>query len=179
MIRPSHRNDLRSLAQKTAREMQSGYKFSEALSRAKHPPKKDQQSTINNQQSRVVTPFDEEIIKGVQSKATKSVFDANIRIVVSAGNEMRAKQLLSDVGGAFVQFTANEMNSLKVINITSGALKKLLFNFSFRLFDGANSTLLSSEEITSLYHFPLASTMAPRIKFLRAKTAEPPPNLPR
>ena len=179
LMRPSHRNDLRRIAQKTAREMQSGYKFSEALSRSKHPPKKPTTDNQRPEPPRVVTPFDEEIIKGIQSKATKPVFDTNIRIVVSAGNEIRAKQLLADIGGAFVQFTAGEMNGLKMMNLSSGALKKLLFNFSFRLFDNSQSTLLSSEEITSLYHFPMASTLAPGIKFLKAKAAEPPTNLPR
>ncbi|OGN08810.1 MAG: hypothetical protein A3J46_06455 [Candidatus Yanofskybacteria bacterium RIFCSPHIGHO2_02_FULL_41_11] len=179
LIRPSHRANLRSLAQKTAREMQSGYKFSEALSRAKHPPKKPTTNDPQPTTSRVVTPFDEEIIKGIQSKAAKTVFDTNIRIVVSAGNEMRAKQLLADMEGAFVQFTSTDMNSLKISNISSRALSKLLFNFSFRLFDNSRATLLSSEEITSLYHFPLASTLAPKIKFVKSKSAEPPTNLPR
>jgi len=178
LMRPSHNSEKRSFAQKVAKEMQSGYKFSEALSRAKHPSKKpkltDQQSTA----PKVITPFEEEIVKGIQSKATKPTFDTNIRMVVSADNEMRAQQLLSDMEGSLVQFTANEINSLKVIKVTSRALNKLLFNFSFRLFDDAYSMPLSSEEITSLYHFPMASTLAPRIKFLRSKAAEPPANLP-
>ncbi len=177
LMRPSHRDDLRKLSQKTAREMQSGFSFKDALQRAKSPPKKPKEGE-QQQQTRVVTPFEEEIIKGLQSKATKPTFDTNIRMIVSANSEIRAKQLLADMGGSLVQFTANEMNGLKVMNVSSGALKKLLFNFSFRLFDNSQSTLLSSEEITSLYHFPLASTLAPRIKFLRSKAAEPPTNLP-
>ena len=177
LIRPSHRDDLRKVAQKTAREMQSGYKFSEALSRAKRKPKKDPQLTTDNQQSRIVTPFDEEIIKGIQSKATKPLFDTNIRVIVSAGSEMRAQQVLNEIEGSLVQFTASEMNALKIVKMSSGALKKFLFNFSFRLFDNSHSVPLSSEEITSLYHFPMASTLAPRIKFLRSKPAEPPTNL--
>ncbi|MBI4158258.1 MAG: hypothetical protein HY505_01380, partial [Candidatus Yanofskybacteria bacterium] len=178
LIRPSHRDDLRKIAQKTAREMQSGYKFSEALSRVKHKPKKP---TTNDQQPttpRIVTPFDEEIIKGIQSKATKPLFDTNIRVIVSAGSESRATQVLSEIEGSLVQFTASEMNALKIVKMSSRALKKILFNFSFRLFDNSFSTLMSSEEITSLYHFPLASTLAPRIKFLRSKPSEPPTNLP-
>ncbi len=176
LMRPSHKNDLKKLAQKTAREMQGGFSFKDALPRAKKQPKKPKEG--EQQQTKVVTPFEEEVIKGLQSKATKPTFDTNIRVVVSADNEMRAKQLLADIEGAFVQFTANEMNSLKINNVSSKKLDKLLFNFSFRLFDKSYSTLLSSEEITSLYHFPMASTLAPKVKFLRAKSAEPPPGLP-
>src|SRR3989344_7270562 len=175
LMRPSHRTDLRKLAQKTAREMQSGFSFKDALSRAKKPPKKPKEG--EQEQARVVTPFEGEIIKNIQSKATKPIFDTNVRIVVSAGNEMRAKQLLGDIEGSLVQFTANEMNSLKTVNLSSGGLKKLLFNFSFRMFDKNQTIILSTEEITSLYHFPMAYTLAPRIKFLRSKSAEPAPNL--
>lgn len=176
LMRPSHRTDLRKLAQKTAREMQSGFPFKDALSRAQKPPKKPKEG--EQQQTRVVTPFEEEIIKGLQSKATKPIFDANIRIVVSADSEMRAKQLLGDIESSLVQFTSSEMNSLKTVNLSSGGLKRLLFNFSFRMFDKNQTVTLSTEEITSLYHFPLASTSAPRIKFLKSKPAEPPVNLP-
>ena len=176
LMKPSHKNEVRSLAQKVARNMQGGLSFEKALSFARNPKIKIPESEL---QSRVVTPFEEEVIGGIQSKATKPVFDTNIRIVVSAGSEMKAKQLLADIEGSLVQFTAQEMNSLKVVNVTSRALDKLLFNFSFRLFDESHSTLLSSEEVTSLYHFPLAFTLAPRIKFLKAKASEPPTNLPR
>lgn len=175
LMRPSHRTDLRKLAQKTAREMQSGFSFKDALSRAQKLPKKPKED--EQQQARVVTLFEEEIIKGLQSKATKPIFDTNIRIVVSAGNEMRAKQLLGDIEGSLVQFTANEMNGLKTVSLSSGGLRRLLFNFSFRMFDKNQVVTLSTEEITSLYHFPVASSFAPRIKFLRAKSAEPAPNL--
>ena len=176
LIRPSHRNDLKKLAQKTAREMQSGFSFKDALSRAKKPPKKPKEG--EQQQTKAVTPFEEEVIKGLQSKATKPTFDTNVRIIVSAENEMRAKQLLGEIEGSLVQFTSSEMNSLKTMDTSSRALNKLLFNFSFRIFDNSKAIVLSTEEITSLYHFPLASTLAPRIKFLRSKPAEPPSNLP-
>ena len=179
LIKPSHQDGMRKLAQKVAKEMQSGFKFSTAMSRAKSS-KKEKPKGPNDppEMPRVVTPFEEEVIKGIQSKASKPLFDTNIRIVVSASTEPRANQLLNDISGAFVQFSAIEMNSLKLIKPSSGALRKLFFNFSFRLFDNSQTTLLSSEEITSLFHFPLGTTYAPRIKFLRSKPAEPPPNLP-
>lgn len=178
LIRPTHQDNLRKLAQKTAKEMQSGFNFSKALSLAKHPPKKPKAGQPEPERPKAVTPFEEEIVKGIQLKASKPLFDTNIRIVVSAFNEGRASQLLNDLSGAFVQFSSNEMNSLQLSKITGGSLKKLLFNFSFRLFDNSQTALLSSEEITSIFHFPLGTTLAPRIKFLKSKPSEPPPNLP-
>jgi len=180
LIRPSHQEGVRKLAQKIAKEMQSGHKFSTAVSRAKNPPKPNPATAGPNQAQppQVVTPFEGEIIKSIQNKAVKPLFDTNIRIVVSAPDEGLSNRLLNELSGAFVQFSANEMNSLQILKVTSGALAKLLFNFSFRLFKDSQSALLSSEEITSLFHFPLATMLAPRIKFLKSKPSEPPPNLP-
>jgi len=180
LIRPSHHST--ELAQKTAKEMQSGHKFTTALSRAKHPPKEksvqDKAGQGQVEPPKVVTPFESEVINSIQNKATKPLFDTNIRILVSAGDSSRADQLLKDLSGAFVQFTAPEMNSLKIVSVKSKTLEKLIFNFSFRLFNNSQFSLLSSEEVTSLYHFPIATTLAPRIKFMKSKPAEPPPNLP-
>ena len=177
LIRPSHRQSTRVLAQKVAKEMQSGHKFSTALSRSKSPPKKETDPN-KPEPPRVVTPFEEEIIKSIQNKATKPLFDSNIRIAVSAPSQIRAEQLLNDLNSSLVQFTAGEMNSLKQNKVKSGGLKKMLFNFSFRLFKNSQSILLSSEEVTSLYHFPLSTTSAPKIKFLKSNPAEPPADLP-
>src|SRR3989344_1117848 len=177
IIRPTHQDGLRKLAQKTAKEMQSGFNFSKALSLAKNPPKKTKSGEQEPERPKAITPFEEEIVKGIQGKASKPLFDTNVRIIVSASDEVRAGQLLDELSGGFVQFSSNEMNSLQLSKISGRALEKLIFNFSFRLFDNSHVILLSSEEITSLFHFPLGTTLAPKIKFLRSKPSEPPPNL--
>ena len=81
---------------------------------------------------KAITPFEEEIVKGIQSRP-QAVVRCEYKIVVSADNEARANQLLNDLSGAFVQFSSNEMNSLQLSKISGGALEKFLFNFSFRL----------------------------------------------
>ena len=180
LIRPSHAEKQKSLATKTAREMQSGHQFQEALSRAQHPPKEQQQATSNKRQEppRVITPADEEIIKVVTAKAGKQNFDVNVRLITSAPSLPRAEQMLQEFEGALVQFSAPDMNSLRAVKVSGRALGKLVYNFSFRLFDNGQAMTMSTEEIASLYHFPILSTAAPRVGFLRAKPAEPPPNLP-
>jgi hypothetical protein len=179
LIRPAHQGGLRRLAQKVAKEMQSGLNFKKALIKAKKPPKKkDDDRNEKLEEPRVITPFEGEIVKAIQSKAVKPLFDTNIRLVVSSGSDTRSNQLLNSMGEAFVQFTANEMNEFKLSRVTSRALDKLLFNFSFRLFNNSHQSILSSEEVSSLYHFPLHTTLVPKVKFLKAKSAEPPPNLP-
>ncbi len=182
LIRPSHEYSNRDLAKKVAKEMQLGYKFSSALSRVKNPPKQktpeEEAKNTKPKETVVVTPYEEEIIKGIQGKASKSLFDTNIRVVVSAKDQNQAEELLNEITSSFVQFSADEMNSLEAVKVKGSSLKNLVFNFSFRLFDNSHKASLSTEEITSLYHFPIATTFAPKIKFLKAKPAEPPPNLP-
>ena len=180
MIRPSHKQEIRFMAQKIARQMQSGFDFKTAVKRVKKPLTKEQEAkdVEKTQSPRVVTPFEEEIVKGIQSKAGRPLFDTNIRLIVSAPTQLRAEQLLNDLSESFVQFSYPEMNSFVVSRSPKGRfLDRLLFNFSFRLFVDSQSSVLSTEEITSLYHFPLPNTSAPKLKFIKSKSAEPPANL--
>ena len=181
LLRPSHAGDQKSLAGKVAREMQSGYQFKEALQRAKHPPapkKPDPNKPPEPEKPRVVTPTDDEIIKAITTKAGKQTFDANIRLLASAPSPARAEQILQDFEGSLAQFSAPDLNSLKIAKLNGASLSKLVYNFSFRLFNERQKMVLSTEEAASLYHFPLATTAAPRVNFLKAKPAEPPANLP-
>ncbi len=179
LIRPSHRDDVRSLSQKVAREMQTGQEFSKALSLARKggskPPAKDE---TNLTQPRTATAFEEEIIKSLQSKASRPLFDANVRILISAADDVRVQQLLADVSNAFTQFAAPDLNSFAPVKLSGRALDQLVFNYSFRIFDTSQTVLLSSEELASIYHLPLPTTQAPRIKYLKTQVAEPPANLP-
>ncbi|MBI2062955.1 MAG: DUF87 domain-containing protein [Candidatus Yanofskybacteria bacterium] len=181
LIRPSHADAKKSFAVKVSREMQSGYQFNEALKRAIHPPKpktQDPNKSPEQEKPRIVTPADEEIIKAIGGKASKQNFDVNVRLVTSASSEIRAQQILQDFEGSFVQFSLPDVNGLKANRLTGRALDKLTYNFSFRLFDNKQSIMMSTEEIASFYHLPIATTAAPKVKFLKAKLAEPPPNLP-
>jgi hypothetical protein len=182
LIRPSHAEKQKSFAAKVAREMQSGYQFKEALSRAQHPPKPKPPPAPGQapepERPKVVTPADEEIIRAIAAKAGKQNFDVNARLIASAPTLIRAERILGDFQGSLVQFSSPDMNSLRPVKVTGGALDKLIYNFSFRLFDNSQAMTVSTEEITSLYHFPIAATAAPRVAFLKAKSSEPPPNLP-
>ena len=181
LIRPSHADRQKSLAVKVSREMQSGYQFKEALQRATHPSKPktpDPNKPPEPERPKVVTPADEEIIKAISGKASKQSFDVNIRLMASAPSEIRSQQILQDFEGSFVQFSSPDMNSLKANKLTGRSLNKLIYNFSFRLFDNSQSVTMSTEEIASFYHLPVSTTSAPKVKFLKAKPAEPPPNLP-
>jgi len=181
LIKPTHNEELRKTGQKIAKEMQSGFDFITALKRVKHPPTKEEEikEAEKSHPPRVVTPFEGEMIKGIQSKASRPLFDTNIKLIVSASDRPRAEQMLNDLSSSFVQFSAQEINGFKINKVTNQRLlNRLIFDFSFRIFSGAQASVLSSEEVTSLYHFPLPTTSAPKLKYLKSKPAEPPSNLP-
>ena len=177
LLKPSHQEGQRKFAEKVVQQMQQGYQIKDAFQRAKHKPKELTPEEAAKKPPRVVTPFEEEVIKSIQAKAVKLQFDTNVRLVVSAESEPRASQLLDMISGALVQFSTTDQNSLIVNKLAGRALRSLLFNFSFRMFDDRQTMLLSSEELTSLYHFPVSAT-SPGVKFVKSKAAPAPSNLP-
>ena len=184
LIRPTRAEKKKRIAIKTAREMQSGRRFEEAYERAKHPPKKKDQKKNDEEMDmpdrpKVVSPAEDEIIKALTAKSSKQNYDVNIRIVSSGPTDQFAEQILSELEGSFVQYNAPEMNGLKIKKVEGGELRKLIYNFAFRLFDEKRKILLSTEEVASLYHLPIATTAAPKVNFLKAKMLEPPADLPK
>jgi hypothetical protein len=179
VVRPSSTTGLRKLAQDTARQMQSGTDFFKALKLAKNPPKKDEKKPETLvEPPKVATEFEGKLIKALQAKASRPLFDCNVRLLAAAPDQIRADQILDDVSGAFAQYAAPDMNGFKLKKQSGGALEKLVFQYSFRLFDRGTSMPLSSEEVTSIYHFPVGSAILPKVKFANFKTAEPPPGIP-
>lgn len=184
LVRPSHAEKQKHLMRKVAREMQAGYPFGEALDRAKHPPKKKEERKNEEdlrlrERPKVVSPADEEIIKSIAAKEGKQNFDVNIRFLASAPSAILAEQILKELEGSLVQYAGPGLNAFKLNTLDGRALNKLIYNFSFRLFDDKQKILLSTEELNSIYHLPIATTAAPKVKFLKAKAAEPPTDLPR
>lgn len=118
----------------------------------------------------------EETVKPIETKNLKAGFEVNIRVLASAENKERAKELLDHLEAGFLQFNSPDLNSFAAVH--PKYFKKLNFDFSFRQFNERQKFILSTEELASVFHFPLASTETPKIKWLKAKAAPPPPDLP-
>jgi len=170
-----------------AKEMQNGKSFSQAKSSkgnlmgqiVKDLKKGSKENQTQEEIKPVITAGQEEVIKAIEGKAKKVGFDANLRLLVSAPDQNRADELLSHLESAFVQFEAPDMNKLKSVRMKKGrGLKNLVYDFSFRLFNQKNRMILNTEELTSIFHFPTASTETPKVKFLKTEQAAPPANMP-
>jgi len=156
------------------KKMNEGLSFKDALAGKQLKKPKPGEPQIQPK----IAPQDEEMMKFLQEKAAKMGFQANLRLVFSAKTKERAKELLSHAQGAFNQFSAPNLNSLKFKEAKGEKLKKLCFNFSFRIFNRKEAMILNSEEVAGIFHFPLTKISAPKLKWLKSKESAPPANLP-
>jgi len=178
ILRPAPKN-WNTLAIKTAELMSKGKSFESALSSGHstkeifEPPKKEEKDY-----QAAISPMNQEIINALKEKASKPAFEVNVRVLTSAETQERSDQLLSHIEGTFDQFNSPTLNSLKFNKVKNKKLKELIYNFSFRLFDNKQKMILNSEEVASIFHFPSSEIETPRIKWLKARPAPPPANLP-
>ncbi len=174
---------------KVASEMQQGKKLKEAMSSASasgltkvlgktsdwlpSPAKND------NKPSELyrLSPMEEQMVKSIEEKASKSGLDVNIRIITFAPLENHAKDVMRHIANAFSEYSSYQYaNAFKAV--IKGSSNKLIQDFIYRNFDNTNYCVLNSEEMASLWHLPYPNTEVPRIKWLQAKKLSPPVNMP-
>jgi len=149
--------------------------WADALFGASSSKEKEQEKEVISPK---LTPIQEEMISRISQKANEPLFDVNIRIIVSSGDKMRSKIILEQFKAAFEQFNSPFLNSFKILDLYGRKLKKLLYKFSFRIFDSKRAMLLSSSEMAGLFHFPNTELATPYVSWLKSKQAPPPANLP-
>lgn len=124
-----------------------------------------------------LSPLQEEMIKALESKASKSGFETNIRLVTSAATKERAEEILDHLKGAFTQFTSPLFNQFKIPRTHFS--KRLIFDFIFRNFNPRHAFILNTEELASIYHLPTPFSEVGKVKFVKAKSAPIPANMPK
>lgn len=123
-----------------------------------------------------LTPEEQELIKSIESKSNKAGFKVNIRLLASADSQERADEILSQIENSFSQFENHGINFFKVKKRVRS--KNVSFDYIFRNFNEDNAMILNTEEIASIFHFPISTTQTPKIRWLKAGAAPPPINIP-
>lgn len=170
---------------KVARKMQEGKSLKEAMSGGGNgldvitssfntTSKKEEEHT---QRAPNITPMDQELIKALEEKSGKPAFDVNIRIVTSSPLPQNADVHLENIVNAFSQFMAPESGN-HFVRSSVAKHGALFSDFIFRHFSESNNLVLTTEEVNSIYHFPLPKTETPNIAWLSAKQASVPVNMP-
>lgn len=166
---------------KSFKEITSGVSFKDTFLGAFKDTFKNQ--NISSQQKEPSSlleakKVEEESIKLIEEKLSSLFFAVNIRILVSADTRLRAEEILSHIENSFNQFVHPIYNHFNIIRLKPKALKNLIYNFSFRLFNFKEEIILNSKEVTSIFHFPHPFIENNRIKWLKARIAPPPIEIP-
>ena len=119
-------------------------------------------------------------LEAVENKVGKPGFETSIRIIAVSGDEASAKSHITNIGGAFAQFNG-DINSLKGRKIRrKGAfMEDFLYRYQpmFNVF-GNHPSILNSEELATIFHFPNRQVTTPHVFWLNAKTAPAPAQIP-
>ncbi len=118
--------------------------------------------------------IDQASIEGINEKIAAPIVDTNIRIVVSADTEERARTILTELESAFNQFTKPQANGIIWKRLTKNDLMRAIYEFSFRIFSDDHSFPLNLKELTTMFHFPVSATTAAELKEAKAGVAPAP-----
>lgn len=121
-------------------------------------------------------PPDAKQLEAVESKLARSAFYATIRLVASSSSKEIAKAHLDNLKAAFEQFSG------PYNNFTAEKIKKekdFMVEFIYRYLPFLSKpSVLTPDEIASIYHLPNKSIETPHIAWLPARRAPAPEKIP-
>jgi hypothetical protein len=114
-------------------------------------------------------------LEGIENKISKPGFETTIRIVVSSTSREAAEAHLGNIVSIYSQFEG--INSFKK---SKYRLKGMFMNdFIYRYLPmTGRSSILTSEELATVFHFPNKSVTTPNIFWMNAKRAPAPATVP-
>ena len=116
-------------------------------------------------------------LEAVEAKCSRPGFETTIRIVVCSPSNETAKMHLGNVKTAFGEFESpwNKLTSQKV-RLKSFFLDDFIYKYP--LIFSRPKTILSTDEIASIFHLPNKSVETPNILWVKAKKAAAPTDSP-
>lgn len=144
-----------------------------------------QESKDNVRGAERTTPLIDEQVKAMEEKNTKPGYEVVIRLITAAPTIRQAKAQLSNVRSAFAQFNTTDNNAFMKTKYQS--TRKLVNNFILRTLKRSwlmilrrKKTILSSEELATLFHFPnIKFNRGANIAWQNYKIAPAPANIPK
>jgi hypothetical protein len=129
-----------------------------------------------------LTALEEETLKLIEEKNSKSGLDVNVRTIVSAESRAKALLCLENIKNALSEYNYYEYgnsfsNSIPKLFLQPFFQHRLIKDYIYRRFNEKYRLLLNTEEMASLFHFPLKDAETPNIEWLTAKHASAPSNI--
>lgn len=119
---------------------------------------------------------DARMFETIGQAVAKPGFETSIRIVTVAPTMERAKQHLANITGSFAQFKS-ELSGFDNVRVLVGKLFMIDFIYKYMPIWRGRS-ILNSEELATIYHFPNKTIETPHIFWLKAKRAPAPAEIP-
>ncbi|HEY4488341.1 MAG TPA: TraM recognition domain-containing protein [Candidatus Paceibacterota bacterium] len=117
----------------------------------------------------------EEITRKIKTR----IAPVSIRLVTSARDEARAKDLLENLTAPFSQYDDAKGNHFVFHDVSSWGITKFLRDFTYRTYDSSIAMPLSLGELCSIYHFTAERVTTSReLKRTFAKQAPAPVEMP-
>ncbi len=119
-------------------------------------------------------------LEAIETKVAKPGFETSIRVVVVSPSIDSAKAHLTNIGGAFEQFSG-EFNGFKgrKLRYKAAFVEDFIYRYHpmFNVF-GNRASILNSEELATVFHFPNKQVTTPHIHWLSSRTAPAPADIP-
>ena len=131
-------------------------------------PKKPEDLNTPVEQKKL-TSMEEEMLKEIETKNSKAGLDVNIRVVVSARDKGQAQVYLDNIANVMSQYNHYDYGNNFNSRFIKRGQKKIIHDYIYRRFDEKTSCLLNTEELASMYHFPLKGAETPNIVWLTAR----------
>jgi hypothetical protein len=118
-------------------------------------------------------------LEAIENKSNKTGFETVIRIVSVAPNKEIAKMNIANIKACFGQFESpwNKLNTQKIW-FKNLFLEDFIYKYPVIIWPKNKPTILSSDEISSIFHFPNKTIETPNIYWLKSKKAPAPTDSP-
>ncbi len=181
VIRATH-HGWRDKGAKIVRHMQEGMSLHEAEHGGNFftgwlGTKESKEKEEQKRKERKLSQAETKMLEGIENKISKAGMEVNIRIIACGSTPDIAKSYLDNVFSAFNQFNIYEFGNSFTKVIPRGK-DGILKDFIYRRFSEKHSIVLNTEEMAGLWHIPLPSTDTPNIRWMLARIAPAPLNMP-
>ena len=116
-------------------------------------------------------------MEAISDKTSRSGFRVSIRVVVSATNDAAADSHLNNMTGAFSQFRST-YNSFKKCKTLVKHLFMIDFIYRYMPLFNKGTSVLNTAELATIFHFPNKTVETHHVKWLNAKNAPAPHQIP-